>query len=326
MKPISFNEEAQRKILEDFQKFLATARLGKDKLNYSYTLEAMVDKTIKKPELYFTADAYLKMITLVDSTTDEIGWHGVVERDGHRFKVTDILVYPQVVTGSNIRTDQDAYNTWLMSQPDEIFNNIRYQGHSHVNFGVTPSDFGPGSDVHLYENILQTLRKTDYYIFMIINKRREVFVMIYDMAQNVVFEKDDITIYVMLSNGQSLGNWHHTETEKHVSKQTYWYQNKAVNFVDSKKNELIKSEAVKGTKNQIGFQAAQTKNNGKKSSKENKAINDVEADLVRRFHEEFFEEYGYYPGTMYAADTLSVRKHSHSYDADINDDQDYRRY
>ena len=60
MKPISFNEEAQRKILEDFQKFLATARLGKDKLNYSYTLEAMVDKTIKKPELYFTADAYLK--------------------------------------------------------------------------------------------------------------------------------------------------------------------------------------------------------------------------------------------------------------------------
>lgn len=248
MKPISFNEEVQRKVLADFQKFLATARLGKNKIDYSYTVEDIVDKTIKKPELYFTADAYLKMITLVDSTTDEIGWHGVVERDGHRFTVTDILVYPQVVTGSNIRTDQDAYNAWLMSQPDEIFNNIRYQGHSHVNFSVTPSDFGPGSDVHLYENILQTLRKTDYYIFMIINKRREVFVMIYDMAQNIVFEKDDITIYVMLSNGQSLGNWHHTETEKYVLKQTYQYQNKAINFVDSKKKRADKKQSSRGNK------------------------------------------------------------------------------
>ncbi len=326
MKPISFNEEVQRKVLADFQKFLATARLGKNKIDYSYTIEDIVDKTIKKPELYFTADAYLKMITLVDSTTDEIGWHGVVERDGHRFKVTDILVYPQIVTGSNIRTDQEAYNTWLMAQPDEIFNNIRYQGHSHVNFSVTPSDFGPGSDIHLYENILQTLRKTDYYIFMIINKRREVFVMIYDMSQNIVFEKEDITIYVMLSNGQFLGNWHHTETEKHVLKQTYQYQNKAVNFVDSKKNELTKSKAVVGTRNQIGFQVTQDRNNWKKSSKENKVTNDVEADLVRRFYEDFFEENGYYPDTMYAAATLSVRKHSRSYDTDTNDSQDYRRY
>lgn len=327
MKPISFNKEVQRKILADFQKFLATARLGKNKIDYSYTLEDIVDKAIKKPELYFTADAYLKMITLVDNTTDEIGWHGVVEQDGHRFTVTDILVYPQIVSGSNIRTDQDAYNAWLMSQPDEIFNNIRYQGHSHVNFAVTPSDFGPGSDVHLYENILQTLRKNDYYIFMIINKRREVFVMIYDMAQNIVFEKDDITIYVMLNSGQFLGNWHHTETKKYVLKQTYLHQSKAVNFVDSKKNELIKSEAVEGTRNQIGFQATQSGNSWKESSKKkNKATSDVEDDLVRRFYEEFFNENGYYPDAMYAANTLSVRKHSRPYDADISDDQDYRRY
>ena len=320
MKPISFNEEVQRKILEDFQKFLTTTRFGKNKINYSYTIENTIDKTIKKPELYFTADAYLKMITLVDSTMDEIGWHGVVERDGHRFKVTDILIYPQIVTDSNIRTDQEAYNTWLMSQPDEIFNNIRYQGHSHVNFNITPSDFGPGSDIHLYESILQTLRDTDYYIFMIINKRREVFVMIYDMAQNIVFEKDDITIHVILNDGQFLSDWHRTETEKHVSKQTYQYQNKTVNFVDSKKNET-----VKGTKNQIGFQ---TQNKNKQNWKENKTINDVEADLVRRFYKEFFEENGYYPDPMYAATTLSVPKHPRAYDidTDIDDDQDYRRY
>ena len=195
-----------------------------------------------------------------------------------------------------------------------------------MSFTVTPSDFGPGSDVHLYESILQTLRKTDYYIFMIVNKRREVFVMIYDMAQNIVFEKDDITIYVMLNNGQSLGDWHRTETEKHVVKQTYRYPTKTVNFVDSKKNKLVKSEAVKGTRNQIGFQTTQNKNNQKKSSKENKTTNDVEADLVRRFHEEFFEENGYYPDALYAATSLSVHRHSRSYGADTNDDQDYRRY
>ena len=147
--------------------------------------------------------------------------------------------------------------------------------------------------MHLYENILQTLRKTDYYIFMIVNKRREVFVMIYDMAQNIVFEKNDITIYVMLSNGQSLGDWHRTETEKHVKKQTYQYSNKTVNYVDSKKNKLVKNEAGKGTRNQIGFQTRRTRTTrknpqGKQNNKRRRG------DLVRRFHEEFFEENGYY--------------------------------
>ena len=69
------------------------------------------------------------------------------------YLISDILVYPQEVTGSTVTTDQNEYEMWLMKQEDDVFNNIRMQGHSHVNMSTSPSSV----DLNLYDGILSQL-------------------------------------------------------------------------------------------------------------------------------------------------------------------------
>jgi hypothetical protein len=83
-----------------------------------------------------------------------------------------------------------------MDHDDDVFNNIRMQGHSHVNMSVSPS----GVDTSLYERILNQLDDTMFYIFLIWNKRGEKTVKIYDLAKNILFETSDVDVHI-LGNG-----------------------------------------------------------------------------------------------------------------------------
>lgn len=120
-------------------------------------------------KIIFTPLAFVKMMTLVSGTQNEIGWHGTVERNGNEFRITDILVYPQQVTGVTVTTEQVPYQEWLMKQPNEVFNTLRFQGHSHVNMGCTPS----AVDEKCKADIVVSVKEGDYYLFMIWNKKME---------------------------------------------------------------------------------------------------------------------------------------------------------
>lgn len=142
-------------------------------------------------ELIFLESAYRKMRALVEEFSGEVGWHGTVNRLGEgRYLVTDIIVYPQTVTGVTVTTDQGEYNQWLMSQPDEIFNNLRLQGHSHVRMSVSPS----GVDEALYSSLLSQLEGDMFYVVMITNKRHEYMVRIYDLQVGGVFEEAKVSV------------------------------------------------------------------------------------------------------------------------------------
>ncbi|MDE6150096.1 MAG: hypothetical protein K2F81_08405, partial [Ruminococcus sp.] len=91
---------------------------------------------------------------------------------------------------ATVNTDQEKYEMWLMGHDDDVFNNIRMQGHSHVNMGVTPSTV----DTSLYERILDQLDDTMFYIFMIWNKKKDKTVKIYDLKKNVLFDTSDVTV------------------------------------------------------------------------------------------------------------------------------------
>lgn len=85
-------------------------------------------KAKDKININFTADAWAKQSRLIDDFTSEVAWHGLMRQlSPTEYEIYDILVYPQQVTGVTVETDQDKYNDWLLSQPDEIFNNHRYQ-------------------------------------------------------------------------------------------------------------------------------------------------------------------------------------------------------
>ena len=149
----------------------------------------------RKAVVYFTGEAWAKMSMLIKEFDKEVAWHGVAHRadnaeeDG--YVISDIVVYPQEVSGSTVEMDTEKYAEWLMDNvEDERFNNLHMQGHSHVNMGVTPSSV----DLNHQEEILNMLGDDDFYIFMIWNKSFTSNVKVYDLQKNVLFENGDVTV------------------------------------------------------------------------------------------------------------------------------------
>lgn len=192
-KPIKLTEELLDKIQKEFIEKVKTVKMFDGKLEYSRTFKW--DGDDDRATIYMSSVAFAKMNALIQQFNDEIAWHGVAHRDENNpsvFHITDILVYPQVVTGTTVNTDQDAYQTWLYSFDDDVFNNIRMQGHSHVNMGVSPS----GVDTSHQEKILEQISDDDYYIFMIWNKKYEHFVRIFDLKNNTLYETADVDVFI----------------------------------------------------------------------------------------------------------------------------------
>lgn len=192
-KPIRITEDCYQQILKDVQEKLASGKMAGGVFNYSYDLsKAGQDKQAK---LILTPNAYMKTLELVNHFTSEVGWHGTVERvEGQpaTFRLTNILVYPQQVTGATVNTDQEEYQKWGGSLPDEVYNNMHFHGHSHVNFGVSPSSV----DLQHREGIISQLKDDDFYIFVIVNKKNDWSIAIYDMPTNTLYETKDVELCV----------------------------------------------------------------------------------------------------------------------------------
>lgn len=189
-KYIQFTDEMREELRRDFEQTLQRAKLADGKVSYTKTFNAPQSKAT----LLFTPVAYSKMLMLVAQFDSEVAWHGVAFRgsdpEKNEYLITDILVYPQEVDGSNVNTDQEKYQTWLMGLDDEVFPHVRMQGHSHVNFSTNPSSV----DLTHQSSILDQLEGDMFYIFIIWNKKMEHNIKIYDLAKNILFEPADITV------------------------------------------------------------------------------------------------------------------------------------
>lgn len=189
-KIIKMTPENIAELRKDFEEALRGMKLSDGKISFTRTFGTIQ----RKATLQFTEIAWLKMQTLVREFDKEVAWHGIAKRgdeDGKdSYIISDILVYPQEVTGATVNTDQEKYQMWLMGHDDEVFNSIRMQGHSHVNMGTSPSSV----DTSLYDRILEQLDDDMFYIFLIWNKRGDKTIKIYDLAKNVLFETSDITV------------------------------------------------------------------------------------------------------------------------------------
>ena len=190
-KLIKITQDVLEQCVKEFNETLKSGKFSDGKVEFTKTL-GVVDR---KATVIFTELAWQKMQALIRECNKEIGWHGVAKRgeEKDQYIISDILLYPQEVTGATVTTDQEEYQMWLMQQEDEIFNNIRMQGHSHVTMPTTPSTV----DLSLYERILDQLDDDMFYIFMIYNKNGSKTIKIYDMRENVLFETTDVTVSVL---------------------------------------------------------------------------------------------------------------------------------
>ena len=148
-------------------------------------------KSTVKPVIKFTKKAMLIIQELVQQCEKEIAWNGLVEYDAetNTYTVYDILIFPQIVTGTSVNVDETKYAMWLAGLTNEQLRDMRFHGHSHVNMGVSPSGIDTG-----YQKEMLDMQIKDFYIFMIFNKRHDMYACIYDVEQNAFYEKDDIII------------------------------------------------------------------------------------------------------------------------------------
>lgn len=214
MKKLSFTQADVDLMVDEFKKSLSNFRSNQDKFVYEkkFSEIARIDEEkIKKPIIYFSMEAWLEMLTLVKSCDKEIAWQASVEKRKYRneeksddffYYIKQVFVYPQKVTGTFVDVNEVKYAEWSLQLKDDVYNSIRFQGHSHVNMGVTPS----GTDLNTYQNFLDQLNENDYYIFMIMNKRQEFNIMVYDYAQDILFENKDCFVDILTPQG-SLTRW-----------------------------------------------------------------------------------------------------------------------
>lgn len=218
MRYIKLTEELKNQAMQDFLEKLNTERFSDSSISFSFDLKSK-DTLEDKVILNITPTAWLKMWSLVQSESGEIGWHGLVDRlNTKMFQLQDIVLYPQYVSGTTVTTDDVGYGNWLHKEiSDEDINRLRLHGHSHVNMSTSPS----GVDTTWYNQILQGLMNDDYYIFMILNKRDDYFIEIYDLATNTIYEKKDIVINVVLPDNNYLQSWLNIEKKKALQTKNY---------------------------------------------------------------------------------------------------------
>lgn len=207
IRPIKLTEEVIEECVEEFRKTITESRMYNGTLSYNKTFK-WTDK-VPPAILKITAEAYMKMRLLLETFSSEVAWQFVTFRDDvdpNVFHLTDIVVEPQVVTGVTVDTDQEEYEKWLMSLPDEVFNNLHANCHSHVNMATTPS----GTDKNHWTSVLNSLSESVddvFQIFMIWNKRMEKTVQVYDLKNNVYYDDKDVVVEIEDFDGWGLNEF-----------------------------------------------------------------------------------------------------------------------
>jgi hypothetical protein len=213
MRPIRLSTEHLELLKAQVDTMLNTYKADE---NLTLKLDAsVVTANIPKPIVYITASAYVKMTYLIHNCDKELAWHGTVEKINNNYLIEDILVYPQTVTSTTVDSDDTKYPQWCMNLNDETINKLRFQGHSHVNMGTSPS----GRDTTNWKNFLNILQENEFYIFCIGNKKGDYYWTIYDNAINVMFENKDISWMVVDETGNDIAAWSKEQLKTHITEQ-----------------------------------------------------------------------------------------------------------
>lgn len=161
-----------------------------------------------RPLIGVSADIYCKMMTLVQQSPTEISWHALVKRnkDKNVYLIYDLLLFPQINGATSTTTDEDKFAEWqmdLIKDPKFPYEDLRCHMHSHVNMAV----FSSGVDDQYQKDILTNLKDGDYYLFLVLNKRSEICILLYDYETYTLYETEDVDFVIMDAKGESITHW-----------------------------------------------------------------------------------------------------------------------
>lgn len=201
MKPITITEADKEKMRQEFLKELETARLSDGHFTFTRSFASRDALPEERATILYSAEAYIKMLLLVQKFDSEVGWHALVRKTSDRtWLIYDVLVYDQEVTGATVNTVYEGENSYPMflqhltqDQADHMF----FHGHSHVNMAVFPSS----TDMTHRANLMKASDPDKAWIFQIWNKKGEISSAIYDIPNNVMYETKDIDLSVVFDYG-----------------------------------------------------------------------------------------------------------------------------
>lgn len=193
----------------------------------TFKAEFVMKPTEKKAKIVITKNAWDKMTQLIEQCDKEVAWHAMVEKEtSNKYIITDVMVFPQTVTGCTVTSDQKEYTDWIMGLSDEDFEKLRCHMHSHVNMGVSPS----GVDTKYQNELIQN--EENFYIFMIWNKKGTHWCTIVDILENILYFDEDIEVETPTQN---VMNWAAEQIKAFVKNAvTYKPTPKTTNIMTSK--------------------------------------------------------------------------------------------
>lgn len=228
MKKLRANSNEREEFLKAIRDELYMGNYGKILKDFSIedikTEFSKLPEDIKKPTLIIPSDIYVQMLELINQSDVECSWHGLVNRNlrENSYLIYDILVFPQINSATATTTDEKEFAEWqtkLIIDPEFPLEDLRMHGHSHVNMNV----FSSGVDDQYQKDLLAKVEDGDYYIFLIMNKKMEMCIFIYDFEQQVLFEKNDIDLRITDIEGDDIRTWAKDELEQNATTSRTYY-------------------------------------------------------------------------------------------------------
>ena len=185
---VTLTDEQRYSLVEEMLKsFEKQSKTGFSKGVFEFKCEVNKPKTAKV-NLTISKLALDKIYALVDGFDSEVAWYMQCTKGNNGYTVHDVYVYPQKVSAVYVEMDMDKYTQWDLSLPDDVtFNG---QGHSHHTMAVSPSS----TDKDSQKSYVGYLNGRGFYIFCIVNRKRDENWWIYDLDDGVVFEPEDIKV------------------------------------------------------------------------------------------------------------------------------------
>ena len=206
MRPIQMNKEAEDKMLKlFFEKFQKEWKNYKENVNEKkFTFSIDFSEPLKdKIEIMFTPQAFLRMHALVDFYSTEVGWYGLVEKlDDKLYRVYDVKICKQYVNGSKVDTEDEDTLEFFNTLTDEEAEDMHFQAHSHVKMSTEAS----GVDLQNQLDVVRNMGKKGFYIFQIWNKNEDINTYLYDLDNNMFYDKKDIIITIEDGN-ETIADW-----------------------------------------------------------------------------------------------------------------------
>lgn len=248
MRPINLSNESIEKLYSEFLE-----KFKNEIANYGFnggtsmTIKTNFEEVAKEKVIVrYTQEAYLRMQALVDFFDSEVAWYGLCERLGEKeFRIYGVKVCKQEVSGAKVDTSDEDTLEFFCSLTDDEAEHLHFQAHSHVKMSTGAS----GTDIQNQQDVVRNMGKSGFYIFQIWNKNNDINTYLYDLDNNVFYDRKDVMIVIEDSLGD-LDDFIASIADLVAEKKVYPYQYNGYTYNYSNKNnkEEPKSKTSKKTK------------------------------------------------------------------------------